>query len=103
MVSWRANGYAVCGDFPSGKIIAYPSHAVADFFGCFRVSSYSKASTSMIAASLARSILAGRLLESMMSNIEDSRSKTAKGGQGISGTVLGGVQVSLANTLHNCE
>ena len=46
----------VCGDFPSGKIIAYPSHTITDFGG-FRISSYSKASTLMIMVSSGSSLM----------------------------------------------
>lgn len=47
--SWRGKGYAsaVCGDFLVWEIMVYPSQATTDVVG-FRISSYSKASTSMI-------------------------------------------------------
>jgi hypothetical protein len=103
MVSWRAKGYAVCGDFPPGKFIVYPSHAAADIFGRFRISSYSKASTSMIAALPGCLRLARRLSELAMSNMVDSRSTTAKGGLGVSGTAGGVLRMWLASTLHAHE
>ena len=107
MVSCRAKGYAVCGDLPSGNFISYPSHEAADIFGYFRMSSYSKASTSMIAAFPGHSKLAGRLEpESTVSTTEDSCSTaaSAKGGLGISETAGGVlVQALFASTLHTHE
>jgi hypothetical protein len=72
MVSWRAKRYVVCGDFPSGKIMVYPSHTDTDVVGCFRTPSYSKA-----------------LMSTMSScNLSGPHSPTAKG------------ELWLASTLH---
>lgn len=54
---WRANGYVVCGDFPSGNCRINPSHAGVDVFSLFTVSSYSKVSTSTISISLSHATI----------------------------------------------
>ena len=109
MVSFRAKGYTVYGDFPSGKIMVYPSHLSADVIDWFRKFSYSKASTSIIAASsgplgypmsFGESRLAGTLLESKKFNMAPPCSMTANGGLGICVTVGGVLWLWLAGTLH---
>ena len=89
--------------------MVYPSHLSADIFDWFRKFSYSKASTSIIAASsgalgypmsFGESRPAGILSESEGFNMAPPCSMTANGGLGICVMVGGVLWLWLADTLH---